>query len=310
MTNQVAIIILQYGNAEATIDCINSVELYNTYPVKYIIVDNASPHITDCEKIENFLYEKFDQECAVCNEGQLTRNVLLKATLLKSAVNDGYARGNNKGLNLAYDDPEIDIVLVLNNDTLFVEDIIPKLVDDVKTLPNCAFVTPLLYKKNLNGIDMNCARKRMRFSSIILNNLLVFRYTRFIKSLPITPSTSIKEVELISGSCMLCQKEVFKKLGFFDTHTFLYYEEDILSEKNKTLHLVNYVDTNLKCIHLGASTTKQTNSLKIVKIGFKSQYYYISKYHKFSWIKLPLLKASQLWVIGILSFNKFLRWKR
>jgi len=36
------IIILNYNNYDDTINCINSIELYNTYPIKYIIVDNNS----------------------------------------------------------------------------------------------------------------------------------------------------------------------------------------------------------------------------------------------------------------------------
>ena len=37
-----ALIILNFNNYEDTINCIESVEKYNTAPVKLIIVDNAS----------------------------------------------------------------------------------------------------------------------------------------------------------------------------------------------------------------------------------------------------------------------------
>ena len=41
-TKKTAIIILNYNNPDATIACVESVERFNTAPVRYIIVDNGS----------------------------------------------------------------------------------------------------------------------------------------------------------------------------------------------------------------------------------------------------------------------------
>lgn len=306
--NKVAIIILQYGNAEATIDCITSVEQYNTYPVKYIVVDNASPR-DECEVLQKYVHNISQDVLEVSDNAELTAT-LPKFTIVKSVLNDGYARGNNKGLRLAYEDNEVDKILILNNDILFVEDIIPKLVRDIQTLNDCALISPLLYKRNLDGFDVNCARYCAKFFDLLLNNILVFRYGNKVKRPHLAPDTGIMPVELISGSCMMACKNLFQSIGGFDPGTFLYYEENILSEKIKRVCLRNYLDTDLKCIHLGASTTEKSQSRKITRIGFESQYYFVKSYHRLTGIKLPILKLSQWWVLSLLAFKDLFRWKR
>ena len=81
------------------------------------------------------------------NEGEEHPLVLPYISLLLSSENDGYARGNNKGLKLAETDPEVTDVLILNNDILFVQDIIPSLLDYYYKLPDAGIVSPLLCKK-------------------------------------------------------------------------------------------------------------------------------------------------------------------
>lgn len=310
---QVAIIILQYGNSAATVDCIRSVADHNTALVKFIVVDNGSPCESDRAQLSEAMVGLFGSVLEV--DDQFTPVKPLPAvTIVKSAVNDGYARGNNKGLRLAYADSEIDYVLILNNDTLFVEDIIPKLVDDVDTLPDAALVTPLLYKKDLEGVDVNCARNynSMRDSAIVnflLSNCPPSLYRR--RYVPVDPATGVHQVSVVSGSCMMCRKKVFERAGSFDPGTFLYWEENILAEKIRRMGLRNYVDTDLKCIHLGASTTRRIKSYEIIRHSIDSQLYYARNY----WptrtpLKLAILKLSATWMLTIYAIHGRLKRKK
>lgn len=72
---------------------------------------------------------------------------LTYVTFLISKTNDGYAKGNNKGLKLADLDDDIENILILNNDVLFVQDIIPELINGLKNLNKAGIVSPVLYKK-------------------------------------------------------------------------------------------------------------------------------------------------------------------
>ena len=226
---QVAIVILQYGNAAATIDCIRSVLQYNTYPVKFIVVDNGSPEDSDLDQLSEAMRQLFGSVHEV-NDQYTPDAPLHHVTIVKSAVNDGYARGNNKGLRLAYADNDIDYVLILNNDTLFVEDIIPKLVADIKALPDAALITPMLYKKDLEGVDVNCARNYNSMRDLAIVNLLLLTYCPgFVyrrRYIPVSPSTGIHKVSIVSGSCMMCRKDLFQNVGSFAPGTFLYWEEN------------------------------------------------------------------------------------
>jgi len=312
MGNYVAVIILQYGNAESTIDCIKSVEHYNTYPVKYIIVDNGSPGNESVETVSLFLHSVFGGSVLELDDENTVDQPLPKATFIRSAVNDGYACGNNKGLAVAYADDEIDYVLILNNDILFVEDIVPGLVDDVDRLSNGAIISPVLFKKGLEEIDKNCARKEARFINMLIFNLLILHATKSMdraNAYDIEPMTGVIPIQLVSGSCMMCKKSVFKEINGFDPGTFLYYEENILWEKIKSLGLINYIDTDLKCIHLGAATIGKRMSRNVIVRTFKSQSYFVRRYMRNGFYKAMILNVSQWWVLAVLSVRHLFRWK-
>ena len=285
-----ALIILNYNNYEDTINCIESVEKYNTASIKYIVVDNASTRPDTVDKLDAYFRARFQKNYESLKEGERFHLPLPHLTFLISPTNDGYACGNNKGLNLAYSDNEIDRILILNNDILFVEDIIPQLIDSMEKLPDCAIISPILYKKGLKELDYNCARKNISPSELIKENFFHYWYrlnrnkyadrnaSRYILKNRQGELPPIIPIDLPSGSCMLVKKNLFQRIGSFDPNTFLYYEENILYKKTKKLGLQNYLYTQLKCIHLGASSTSKSASLFIIDCNIRSSRHYMKYY--------------------------------
>ena len=303
------IIILQYNNWTDTVNCIKSIQQYNTAPIKLIIVDNGSRDKQAIQGLTCFLKEEFHEDLLVTDDSSVCSRTqtLPGTTFLCSQTNDGYARGNNKGLQLAFNDPDIDYTLILNNDTLLIEDIIPQLRNDVDKHPECAFITPLLYKKDLISIDRNCARHQPSVWYLIFGNLLVFRIPDFLKNryyINFKSNTGIHLANLISGSCMFSRKSAMEKLQGYDPNTFLYYEENILWEKARKLGLINMVDTDCHCVHLGGATISKRPSLNIIKIMFESQTYFVHNFTKKSHLQCALLRLSQKWVISLLSIKR------
>lgn len=296
-----AVIILNYNNYKDTINCIESVEKFNTSPIKYIIIDNNSTKNNCVERINKYLQESFHDDYKCVNEGDQTEK-LSYITFLLSKTNDGYAKGNNKGLKLAYNDPDIENILILNNDILFVEDIIPELINNLHNLKDAAIVSPILYKKDMINIDHTCARKALTLKQRFLLYSLLFKdlfgiiskinnsnYLLYNKDL--SSISPIIEIELPSGSCMLFNKLFFKSIDSFDPNTFLYCEEDILYTKIKHIGKKNYLNTNLKCIHLGASTTSsQAPSKFIFKCSIESNHYFLKKYTNANILYLTTMK--------------------
>ena len=285
-----ALIILNYNNYEDTINCIESVERYNTSPIKYIIVDNGSTRKNTIFYLNSYFIKRFGKNYAQYHEKEINATQSLPyLSLLSSPTNDGYAQGNNKGLKLAYTDNEIDKVMILNNDVLFTEDIIEKLIFQLNNLPKCAIVSPILYKKDMKEIDYNCARINHSNWEIINTYLMLYKdcfgYISFktnqryiLKQHPEYIDKEAFQIELPSGSCMLMKKTFIKQLGGFDPHTFLYFEENILYKKISKLGMVNYLVPSCHCIHLGASSTSKSSSYFIDKCSLNSANYYLQEY--------------------------------
>lgn len=302
-----AVIILNYNNYEETLDCIESIEKYNSANIKYIVVDNGSSRQESVDCIQKFAQQKFKGKTLYIEDQHPTIRVLPYFTLIASKTNDGYAQGNNKGLNLAFNDNEISHILIINNDVIFVEDIIPNLLSATKEINNCGLVSPILYKRDLKGIDYNCARRNPTNWELLLTFMFMFRnlggfLSKKIEKRKILKNNNWKkkeriEIELPSGSCMLSTKDLWKKINGFDNGTFLYYEENILYKKILNLNLHNYLIPNCKCIHLGAcSTSKSGNSsYKMTKIKVDSANYYLTHFGDMNvWQKIfyPLAKAA------------------
>lgn len=299
------VIILNYNNYNDTINCINSIEKYNTAPIKYIIVDNGSSNLNSVKELDSFLYCKFPREYTKVYDGAIT-NTLSHVTLLISSTNDGYAKGNNKGLNLAYNDNEIKSILILNNDILFVEDIIPYLLESYYyRLNKVAILSPILYKRNQVDLEIHCARKNVSITEAMKNNFLHYYYL-LIKSNEVKrnkhryllyngiPNMEFFKVEMPSGSCMFIDKQLFHSIGFFDPNTFLYWEENILYKKTCREGLDNYVSTKVKCVHLGGSSTSKSPSKFIINCGIESSLYYFKNYSGCSKISYLIFKFSCL----------------
>lgn len=285
-----ALIILNYNNFEDTVNCIESVEKYNSAPIKYIVVDNGSTKEGVSTLLDEYFKRKFVNSYQCFDyERDVAPDCLPYMSFVVSKTNDGYACGNNKGLKYAYADASIDKVMILNNDVLFIQDIIPQLSKFVEEKEDCAIASPLLLKKNQLDIDYNCARLAPNVEQILLPYLLFYQNifglitkmrskTQILRKSPEKAQEICFPIELPSGSCMMMKKGLMESIGGFDPHTFLYYEENILHEKIKRKGLLSFLLPSVRCVHLGASSTKKSVNSFILQTGIKSSRYFLRQY--------------------------------
>lgn len=301
----VGIIILNYNNWEDTINCIDSVEEYNTAEIKYIVVDNGSTREGAVEALDNYLSGEFSSRYRTYTTIKDEASRLPYVSLLISPTNDGYAAGNNKGLKLAFQDSEIDHIMILNNDILFIQDIIPVLLKQANNIPDCGIISPLLFSRDKESIDYNCARKSVNPWVLIHAYLFFYRDVfgvqsrdamrrLILKSNPIRIKEKSIEIELPSGSCMLMNKSLIEDMKGFDPHTFLYYEEDILYKRIKNKNLKNYLIPECECIHLGACSTSKAPSAFALTKQFESSIYYLENYCNLSVVQKVLLAIGKV----------------
>ena len=316
--NYTAVIILNYNNVPDTVDCVNSILEHNTAPVKFIIVDNGSVVKDTSKQLKSFCEEKFGDNCLVLNDRSARSSMDLPlCTLILSATNDGYARGNNKGLEVAFKDETISHIIILNNDVEFESDIIPELVSRYASLDNPGILTPLLHNRKKE--EHNCARSFPDNWDIILPYLLFNRNYRsvisdrrkkqmIIMNNPDCLKEDYFEIDVPSGSFMFIGRDLFQSVGGFEKDTFLYYEEVILCRRLARLGKHNYCIPSLSAFHKGAGSTSKSGNVFLQKCNIESADVYFRKESK---LTLPQHAAwaltKILWNIKFLFKRKELR---
>jgi len=281
-----AIIILNYNNAPDTANLLDSILEHNTAPVKIVVVDNASTKEGTVSELKGKLESSFGSGFVIIDGGSDYPDAMPECTLILNGHNDGYARGNNVGLEYAERYDQVKDILILNNDTLFMDDIIPILQKEREHLDAAGLISPLLFCKDGESIDYNCARKVHSNWEIILSIAfldrdpfgILSRLSDKRKLLLDNPDLLGKdsfEIGMPSGSCMLIKKDLMQEIGNFDPGTFLYYEENILQAKLRRLGRKNYIVPSARCIHIGASTTRETPDIFLSLCRFDSACHYM-----------------------------------
>ena len=120
-------------------------------------------------------------------------------------------------------------------------------------------------------------------------------------------------VEVVHGCFFMIKYDCFKEINYFDSKTFLYYEENIIGSKMKTKGYKTYIDTSVEVIHdLSVSIDKSFSSLKKYKILKTSQLYYEKEYNHLNIIGLFILKLFYYISLGIsyilIFFKRFRRY--
>jgi len=258
------IVILNYNNSSQTLACLESLYEYcKNGDWKVCVVDNAS----NPEEVE-----KLRKGC--------------KEHIVVAKENGGYARGNNLGFKWFENDDEVDALLVLNDDTRFTSDIISPLYSYLMSHEECGVVFPLVVAPD-RKVDSACWRRQKSTMNLVEQATSFGKIRRKLgcnrvrsEFLPINRIPDIEAVEtgVPPGSCMMLRKDVFKKVGYLDPNTFLYFEEHILSEKLRRERLACVLMPRISIIHLGAQTTKKTASKTVYKHWRHSYLYFMKNY--------------------------------
>ncbi|MBQ9407220.1 MAG: glycosyltransferase, partial [Desulfovibrio sp.] len=187
---KVSIIIPVYNNYDITIDCINSI-IHNTQDVPYevILADDNSTDMTRC--IEN-----------------VVSNIVV--------IRNFGERGFLNNCNNASKNTQGEYILLLNNDTCVTPGWLSNLMDIMSSDTSVGMVGPKFLARD--GTILEAGGCVFRDASAI-------NYGR--GSHPDLPEMNYrKEVDYISGACILLRTALWKELGGFDTAFAPCYYED------------------------------------------------------------------------------------
>jgi GT2 family glycosyltransferase len=271
----IAFVILNYNTWEMTIKCVDSI--FQTCKQNYTIyiVDNGS--INDS-------YQQLEKQY------RNNQNVVL----IKSK-NLGYAIGNNIGMKQAIKDGH-DIITITNNDVIFLDDSIDHMYNFLMNNQDVAVAAPYILSpegelQNLPTLKPLSTRDYLFYNTKLNKFTTALSKKRFEEEYYLSSKMIRNEpipIYKFSGCCFMARSEMLTTIGFFDEHTFLYYEEDILCHKMYKSGYKAYFLPNAKIVHHHGLTTGKENLFVDTEM-FKSEIYFLSRVYQLNYLFLMFI---------------------
>ncbi len=281
-----SVIIADYGTLQRTEKFIE--DFYNACEpvdnVAFIVVDNFDKtnlpvyqmkFTKNYSKIESF--SKWNHKSYQIYKGNIEK---CDVYLIRTGENLGYAKANNIGTLFAMEVLQTSYLIFSNNDILFPEKIklekfIKKFIEDKQRF----VIGPKI--KELTG-DFQSPAQRMSPYLCFFGMYLRFFTMGKVSSahiLSVIPDAISGNYFKVKGCFIVVEAQKFRSVGMFDEATFLYFEEDILSERGLAKGYTCYFYNELSVIHEGGMTTKKKIvPIKVKEIGFRSAVYYFKTY--------------------------------
>lgn len=274
-----SIIIINYNSKDVLQNCLQSlttIKIDTDYEI--FGIDNASSEfIKDLESSfpqVNFLYNK---------------------------KNIGFAAANNIGIKKANG----KYILLLNPDTIVNQNSFQPMIDYLKKHDDVGVVGckifnvdgeiersthsfPSLLKEFVHANEF--IKRLLGYESNILNRVKTLLRLKSLESY--WDHNSTKEVDHVTGACMMIKKEVIEKVGLLDEAFFLYNEEVEWSMRIKKAgyKIVFYPESNIT--HLFGHSTKQKVQQQTLNIllleRYRGMFYFFQKHY--SRVHLILLR--------------------
>lgn len=234
MNPEVNIVILNWNGWEDTIECLESLyqNKYDNYRV--ILVDNGSED-NSIEKIKEycrgelnvtsnfFKYQEGNKPIKLIelDEDEIDGKISTsdeRLILIKNSHNQGFARGNNVGIQFALNNYHSDYILLLNNDTVVDPYFLIELIKTAESYESVGFVGPKTYLYDNQCIIQAAGGGNIDFLRGESHEFAFMQKDagRYDK---------ILEMDYVGGSCLLVKREVIEKVGLLDENYFMYWED-------------------------------------------------------------------------------------
>ena len=244
MSAAVSIVIINYNTFQLTCQCIQSIyQFTKQIYFEIILVDNAS----DKDNADDFLVH------------------FPEIKLIKNPVNNGFAGGNNLGIQAA----QYDIILLLNSDTYLLDDAISTAALHYQNLKQAGAMTiKLLYE---NRQYQKSARRFRSMGRELLDFLRPFLYL-----LPYRTRAKLMLNQYFRGdfntTCDWCNgaffmfsKKVLAQLPHqkLDDRYFMYGEDELWSFQIKACGYTNYYCADAAIIHIANASTSVEKRIQL-----------------------------------------------
>ncbi|MCA8920673.1 MAG: glycosyltransferase family 2 protein [Planctomycetes bacterium] len=203
------VVILNYCMGPLAVECLRSLESeVHGLGARVVVADNASPD-GSLDVID----------AAIAREGWGAW-----VSTLALPRNGGFAYGNNRAVERALQDPQVEFVYLLNPDTLMHAGGIARTRDYLLAHPKVGIVGARLTWPDgqLNSGPHAAPSPLGELASASRVGRLKARYG---KASHLDPDAPAIECDWVSGAAFCVRREVFETVGLMDEGYFLYYEE-------------------------------------------------------------------------------------
>jgi GT2 family glycosyltransferase len=299
--NPVLAIILNWNKPEETLSCVDSFyKDEGTFDI--LVVDNGSlPDLKN--KLVNSLSSKY-QSRIITPDDHVAQDLYQKNVyIMLLNKNTGYAQGNNFGILFAINSG-YEFSLISNNDIELIEkNTISTLLSHIRTNKDIAWAAPEIINRNGRSegpFPKTSISELFLKKGIFLPLWLIFFRTqehRIEKNLRNAYTSGKLTPYIFGGSFGLFRNSAMQQVGFFDEKTFLYSEEQIISERlSRKGYSKKYVPS-VQVIH-NHEYDNDGLDLKKELIFLKSRRYYYREYRGHSKILINIASLSRIfWLI-------------
>jgi GT2 family glycosyltransferase len=209
-----SVIVVSYNTIELTRTCLRSLQQHAN-SAEVIVVDNAS---TD-------------------GSVEMISREFPEIRLIRLSVNIGFGRANSLAWRLVTQ----DFVVLLNSDTVIINDSLTRCVTRLLNAPDLGAVTPQLF--GTDGLEQ-----------ITRHPVPTFRKT-LKRSLSGHPLTISGEEYWIPGTCLVLRRSAVESVGrLFEPRLFIYWEDADLCQRLRNAGFRLAVESNTRVIHHGGAS--------------------------------------------------------
>jgi len=205
------------------------------------------------------------------------RDSFPRVTLIENTTNIGYGAAINRALELS----EADCVLCMNPDVRLQKGAIDALLQCMERHPDAITAAPKLIYPN-GSFHPVCRRFPSLWRNFCHVSGLAARMSADSTAhhwLPESDHHSERDVDMVSGACVMFRREYLDRIGGFDENIFLYEEESDVFLPTRTLGGRAYFCPAAEAVHEhGASVAAAKENIRASFHRLRSKYYIYRKH--------------------------------
>lgn len=279
---RLSVVVVNWNTKEMLKGCLESVfSSFTQTPKEVIVVDNHS----------------------IDGSQEMVKKEFPNARLIENKDNLGFSRACNQGI----EESQSEYVAVLNSDTLVSPAAFGQIVDFMDKHEQAGIAGPKLLDED-GSVQLSC-RNFPSFKEAaghafagILNQ--ANPYTRSYR-LADWDHQTVREVDWVSGACMVLRKKALEEVGLFDESYFMYLEDVDLCYRMHQAGWKVYFYPDAQVTHISGQSSRKRSAAAIIEhqksiYRFYSNYYPQAKQWYWRWLVAAglLVRATILLMIN------------